>query len=121
MPGPPEEQEKEAKRRNDAKWPQAPGFKASWKQYKAHNPQISDAMTAFDRCKRAVPPEQLPGKMEDHKLDGPLKGYMDCHLDHDVCLIYKPMPNGAIKLLRICDHSHLKGPKAKVLARLLKL
>jgi addiction module RelE/StbE family toxin len=109
------------KQRNAEKWPRAPGFKPSWQKFKTRNPQISEAMTVFDRCKRAVPPEPLPGKMEDHKLDGPLKGFMDCHLDFDVVLIYKPLPNGAIKLLRVCDHSYLKGPKAKVLARLLRL
>jgi addiction module RelE/StbE family toxin len=121
MPKLPAGREQQTKQRNKAKWPQAPGFKASWQQFKAHNPQISDAMTTFDRCKRAIPPEPLPGKMDDHKLDGPLKGYMDCHLDADVVLIYKPLTDGAIKLLRVCDHSQLKGPKAKVLARLLKL
>jgi addiction module RelE/StbE family toxin len=117
----PEEPGKEEKKRNAAKWPRAPGFKLSWQKFKAKNPEISEAMTIFDRCKRAVPPEPLPGKMADHKLGGPLKGYMDCHLDHDVVLIYKPQPKGAIKLIRICDHSHLKGPKAKALAKLLDL
>ncbi len=45
---------------------------------------------------------------------------MECHLDDDVLLIYKPMPGGAIKLLRVCTHADLKGPKAKVLAKQLK-
>ena len=80
----------------------------------------SEAMTTFNHCKRAVPPQPLPAKMKDHKLDGPLMGYMECHLDHDVLLIYKPMENGAIKLLRVCDHADLKGPKAKALAKRLK-
>jgi mRNA-degrading endonuclease YafQ of YafQ-DinJ toxin-antitoxin module len=56
---------------------------------------ISEAMTTFDRCKRAVPPEILPATMKDHKLNGPFKGYMECHLEHEALLIYKPMPNGA--------------------------
>jgi len=77
-------------------------------------------MTTFDRCKRAIPPEPLPAKMHDHKLDGPFKGYMECHLDGDVLLIYKPMPNGAVKLFRVCEHADLKGPKAKALAKQLK-
>ena len=77
-------------------------------------------MTQFDRCKRAEPPLRLPGKMQDHKLDGPLRGYYDCHLDDDVILIYKPIGKGAYKLIVVCDHSHLKGPKAKVLSTKLK-
>jgi addiction module RelE/StbE family toxin len=107
-----------APKRPEVEWPLAPGFKESWKKHKSKT--ISDAMTAFDRHKRANPPEPLPAKMNDHKLDGPLKGFMECHLDDDVLLIYKPMPKGVIKLLRICAHADLKGPKAKVLAKLLK-
>jgi mRNA interferase YafQ len=110
-----------AKKRNDAKWPRSPGFTESWKRFKANNPQISDAMTAFDRCKRAVPPNPLPGHMEDHKLTGPLRGFMDCHLDPDVILIYKTLPGGIIKLCRVCAHADLKGPKAKNLKKLIDL
>jgi mRNA interferase YafQ len=117
MPG---EREKVKKKQNEEKWPLAQGFRDSWKKYKAESPHISEAMTTFDRCKRAVPPEQLPAKMKDHKLDGPLKGYMDCHLADDVILIYKPMPNGAIKLFLLCQHADLKGPRAKVLVKRLK-
>jgi addiction module RelE/StbE family toxin len=108
----------EAPKRNDEEWPLAQGFRDSWQRFKTD--VVSDAMTTFDRCKRVVPPEPLPAKMNDHKLDGPLKGFMECHLDDDVLLIYKPMPAGVIKLLRVCTHADLKGPKAKVLAKQLK-
>jgi len=108
----------EAPRRNEEQWLLARGFRESWKRFKTDI--ISDAMTTFDRCKRAVPLESLPAKMKDHKLDGSFKGYMECHLDNDVLLIYKPLPNGAIKLFRICDHADLKGPKAKALAKRFK-
>jgi len=103
--------------RNNAEWELAPGFAESWKQFKTE--EVSEAMTEFDRCKRSIPLHRLPGKMRDHKLDGPLKGFMECHLADDVLLIYRPLPNGAIKLLRVCTHSDLKGPKAKALAKLL--
>jgi addiction module RelE/StbE family toxin len=106
--------------KREVEWPLAPGFKASWKKYKSQYPEIGEAMTVFDRHKRADPPRQLPGKMKDHKLDGPLSGYMDCHLADDVILIYKPIGRGACKLYRICQHADLRGPKAKTLAKLLK-
>jgi addiction module RelE/StbE family toxin len=77
-------------------------------------------MRVFNRHKRATPPEPLPAKMSDHKLDGPLRGFMECHLDDDILLIYKTMPKGAIKLFRVCTHADLKGPKAKALTKLLK-
>ncbi|WOJ88281.1 type II toxin-antitoxin system mRNA interferase toxin, RelE/StbE family [Methylocapsa polymorpha] len=105
---------------NEIKWELAPGFKDSWKKYLKTNSGIKEAMREFDRCKRAVPPIQLPGKMKDHKLDGPLKGYYDCHLDDDVILIYKPIGNGGYKLFRLCEHADLKGPKARILVSHLK-
>jgi mRNA-degrading endonuclease YafQ of YafQ-DinJ toxin-antitoxin module len=106
--------------RNQAKWELAPGFKASWKRYLALSPGIKDAMTEFDQCKRSVPPLRLPGKMKEHKLDGPLKGFYDCHLADDVILIYKPIAGGAYKLIELCDHADLKGPKAKALIARIK-
>jgi mRNA-degrading endonuclease YafQ of YafQ-DinJ toxin-antitoxin module len=105
--------------RRELKWILAPGFRESWKKYLKDNPEIKAAMTEFDRCKRAIPPKQLPGKMKDHKLDGPLKGFMDCHLADDVILIYKPLPSGAYKLFLLCEHSDLKGPRAKNLVKRL--
>jgi mRNA-degrading endonuclease YafQ of YafQ-DinJ toxin-antitoxin module len=103
-------------KKTEVEWELAPGFKDSWQRALRANPGIKAAMTEFDRCKRATPPTQLPGKMNDHKLDGPLKGYYDTHLDEDVILIYKPIANGAYKLFLICNHSDLRGPKAKTLA-----
>jgi mRNA interferase YafQ len=107
----------EPPQRNEEEWPLGQGFKDSWKRFKSD--VVSEAMTTFDRCKRAIPPEPLPGRMRDHKLDGPFRGFMECHLDGDVLLIYKPMANGAIKLLRVCQHADIKGPKAKALAKQL--
>jgi mRNA interferase YafQ len=114
----PRKREEAPPQRNNEEWLLAQGFTESWKRFKTD--AISDAMTTFDRCKRAVPPEPLPGKMKDHKLDGPFRGFMECHLDSDVLLLYKPMPNGAIKLFRVCEHADLIGPKAKAMAKQLK-
>jgi addiction module RelE/StbE family toxin len=97
----------------EAKCELSEGFKESWRKALAKNHKIKEAMTEFDRCKRFEPPEQLPKKMSDHKLDGPLKGYYDCHLDDDVILIYKPLGNGAYRLITICDHSDLQGQKRR--------
>jgi addiction module RelE/StbE family toxin len=97
----------------EVKWQTTTEFKASWKKYLAINPQIKKAMSDFNDCKRASPPQRLPSKMSEHKLDGPLKGYMDCHLDDDIILIYKNLPGGIIKLLLVCRHEDLKGPRAR--------
>jgi mRNA-degrading endonuclease YafQ of YafQ-DinJ toxin-antitoxin module len=105
--------------KQEVEWELAPGFKDSWKRYLEANPGIKSAMTEFDRCKRANPPTPLPGKMADHKLVGPLKGFMDCHLADDIILIYKPIANGGIKLFLLCEHADLKGPKARSLRKRL--
>jgi len=114
----PEKREKDQKPRNKEKWLLAAGFKKSWQKFKTD--ALCEAMATFDRCKRAIPPEPLPAKMKDHNLKGPLKGFSECHLDDDALLIYKPAPKGAIKLFRVCTHDDLDGPKAKVLAKVLK-
>jgi len=104
----------------EVKWEVPKGFKQSYQKYLKAFPEIKAAMTEFNRCKRANPPQQLPGKMTDHKLDGPLKGYMDCHLAPDVILIYKPLANGAIRLLLVCEHADIKGKRASVTVQRLK-
>jgi mRNA interferase YafQ len=109
--------EKEAQR-DEVEWQMAPGFKESWKRHKSE--VVSEAMTEFNRCKRSKPPERLPRGMKDHKLEGPLKDYRECHLDGDVLLIYKPLPGGAIKLLQVCTHDDIRGPRARALAEALK-
>ena len=102
----------------EAKWEVAEGFRDSYKRYLASNPEIKGAMAEFNRCKRLIPPTRLPGKMKEHKLDGPLKGLYDCHLSSDVILIYEPLEGGVYKLLKVCEHADLKGPKAKILSQL---
>ncbi len=63
----------EAPKPDEEEWAIALGFKDSWQKFKT--PALSEAMTVFNRQKRAKPPEPLPAKMNDHKLDGPLKGF----------------------------------------------
>jgi mRNA interferase YafQ len=104
--------------RNDCKWPSAPGFKESWKKFKSDS--TTEAMKTFNDCKRSVPPRPLPRGMRDHKLEGPLKDYRECHLEGDILLIYKTLPDGVVRLLRVCTHNDIVGPKAQALAAALK-
>jgi mRNA-degrading endonuclease YafQ of YafQ-DinJ toxin-antitoxin module len=105
--------------KEDVEWELAAGFRDSWKRYLKVCPGIKTSMTEFNRCKRTDASTPLPGKMKDHKLDGPLKGFMDCHLDDDIILIYKPIASGGIRLFLLCEHSDLTGPKAKSLRKRL--
>jgi mRNA interferase YafQ len=108
----------EKPKREETKWQLARGFKDSWKKFKSDS--LDEAMTAFNDCKRSIPAKALPRGMKDHKLSGPLKDFMECHLEGNTLLIYKSLPGGAIKLMRVCDHDDIKGPKGKALAATLK-
>jgi addiction module RelE/StbE family toxin len=105
-------------KREETEWQLAPGFRASWKKFKSD--ALNEAMTTFNDCKRATPARALPRGMKDHKLSGPLKDFWECHLEGNTLLLYKPLPGGAIKLVRVCDHDGIAGPKGKALAASLK-
>lgn len=105
-------------KRNNSQWQLALGFKDSWNKHKSTS--VKEAMATFDKCKRSIPPTPLPSGMRDHKLEGALKDYRECHLEGDVLLIYKPLPGGGIKLLRVCTHDDIAGPRGIALAAILK-
>jgi addiction module RelE/StbE family toxin len=104
----------------EVEWELSPIFKASWQKYLKIYPDIKAAMTEFNRHKRETPPKQLPAKMKDHKLDGPFRGFYDCHLADDAILLYRPLPDGGIKLITMCEHADLRGPRAKALVKRIK-
>ena|SRR5581483_9398273 len=97
----------------------AQGFKEEYQAAKASNSDIQGNLTIFNKYKREVPPKALPAEMKDHKLSGRLKAYRECHLAPDVLLLYKSK-GGTFKLLGICNHADLHGPKEKALAKKLK-
>lgn len=104
----------------EIKWEIAKGYKDSWNKFAKIYPEIRSSIAVFNECKREIPSRRLPAKMHDHKLDGGLKGFMDCHLADDVILIYKPKANGVVRLFLLCEHKDLKGSKAKDLLKRLK-
>jgi len=69
----------------EVEWPLAVGFRESWKRFKTK--ALDEAMKTFNDCKRSNPPKPVPRGMKDHKLSGPLSGYMECHLDGDALLL----------------------------------
>jgi addiction module RelE/StbE family toxin len=103
---------------NQVDWELAAGFSATWKKFKCD--ALDDAMKVFNERKRSIPPLPLPKGMKDHKLNGRLSNYWECHLAGNALLIYKPLPGGAIKLFRVCTHDEIKGPRGKALAEALK-
>lgn len=62
------------------------GFLRGYKKSKKQNLNLGKLPEALSYLlsQKPLPPEYL-----DHKLDGNMKGYRDCHLAFDVVFIYK--------------------------------
>ena len=97
----------------------AAGLKALYRTYRDQFPEIADTIATFNEYKREIPPRQLPQKMKDHVLDGPLKGIRECHLDDDVLLLYTHKKN-EVRMLFICEHADLYGRRGRQVAKRVK-
>lgn len=89
-------------------------IRPQFRQFRETNPEIQEAVEVFNKHKRLVPPQPLPGKMRDHVLDGKLKGIRECHLSGDILLLYTHKKN-VVRMLYICRHSDLYGKRARQL------
>jgi mRNA interferase YafQ len=49
----------------------------------------------------------LPKEYKPHMLTGDYKGYMECHIEGDLLLIWLDMEENIIKLIRLGSHSEL--------------
>jgi len=79
-------------------------FKKDLKRIQNNPKRIADVKKVLKILKQtgAIPKEYLP-----HKLDGDLKGCMECHINNDLLLIWIDEINNIIKLIRIGTHSEL--------------
>ncbi len=54
--------------------------------------------------------ESLPTTFRDHALKGRLKNLRECHIDHDLLLVYEIIEQRLeLLLLRLCDHDALRN------------
>lgn len=82
-------------------------FKAKYRELLKTNPCIKDSFTTFNRIKRKIPRESLPSGMKEHKLNGRLKAFWECHLAPDILLTYR-VDGNVLLLCDICRHDDLK-------------
>lgn len=53
--------------------------------------------------------KELPASFRDHALRGRLKSLRECHIDHDLLLVYEIVEERLeLLLLRLCDHDALR-------------
>ena len=94
-------------------------IKAQFDTYKILFPEIKDTVKDFNEYKREIPPRRLPDKMKDHRLDGKLKAFRECHLAPNVLLLYTH-EGDVVRMLYICQHDDLYGKRGGQLAAHLK-
>ena len=87
----------------------AAGFKDEYQAALARDPEIEGAMKEFRRAKVETPPGRLPARMKDHRLQGKLVAFRECHLAGDILLVYQHEQD-VVKLVCICSHSDLSNP-----------
>jgi addiction module RelE/StbE family toxin len=97
---------------------EAPGFHDEYVRFRELDANVGQALNDFVRAKAKIPPDQLPGKMRDHKLDGPLSQYKECHLASDVLLIYTHEKD-TVTLYAVCTHKNIHGKAGKTMAKTL--
>jgi hypothetical protein len=72
--------------------------------------RVDAAMKTFNEHKRSIPPAALPRGMNDHKLQGPLKDFRECHLDGDALL----SPAGLSSFSESAHTMTLKAQRARL-------
>lgn len=66
-------------------------------------PKLRTAILTLQQRKR------LPASFRDHALKGRLKNFRECHIDHDMLLVYEIVEERLeLLLLRLCDHDELR-------------
>lgn len=79
-------------------------FKKDLKKYK-HQPSQLDALeNILGYLERG---EQIPAEFRPHLLYGDYKGYMECHVQNDLLLIWFDKNTDTVVLVRFGTHSEL--------------
>ena len=81
------------------------------RQFKKDLKRIQNNPKRIDGLKRVLKILQetgtLPKEYKPHLLAGDYKGYMECHVEGDLLLIWLDAEGNIIKLIRIGSHSEL--------------
>jgi len=79
-------------------------FKKDLKRIQNNPKRIEELKKVLKKLKETgtVPKEYKP-----HELSGNYKGYMECHVQNDVLLIWIDMSENIIKLIRLGSHTEL--------------
>ncbi len=79
-------------------------FKKDLKRYKHRPVQIATLETVLGYLSRG---ENLPEQYKAHLLTGNYRGYMECHVENDLLLIWLDPDTDMITLVRFGTHSEV--------------
>jgi mRNA interferase YafQ len=86
----------------------AKGFKKDFKKAEANPRHANDVRTLYlETAALLAEDKPLPEHMRDHALVGGWNGYRECHLKHDLLLVYRKIGGDILRLARIGSHSEL--------------
>lgn len=85
-------------------------FKRDLKRYK-HNLAVIDKLDYLLDCLANEHP--IPKEYKPHQLSGDYRGYLECHVENDVLLVWLDLEINQIKLVRLGSHSELFGKGVK--------
>lgn len=79
-------------------------FKKDLKRYKHKTEVINKLETILKILAQGSP---VPEESRPHLLTGNYKGYMECHVENDILLIWWDKDTDIVKLVRFGTHSEL--------------
>ncbi len=79
-------------------------FKKDFKKYRNNPSKVKKIYEVIDMLRKEIP---LPKEYKAHTLVGNYKGYMECHIESDLLLIWWDKEKGVITLVRLGSHSEL--------------
>lgn len=79
-------------------------FRKDFKKYRHIPSKVEKIYSVLDMLRKGT---KLPIEYKPHQLTGNYKGYMECHIENDLLLIWLNEKEGIIKLIRIGSHSDL--------------
>ncbi|HEU4854886.1 MAG TPA: type II toxin-antitoxin system YafQ family toxin [Nitrosospira sp.] len=82
-------------------------FRRDFRRVEA-TPQHGDIDSCFQQIVRLLSVDApLPARYVDHRMKGKWKGFRDCHIKHDLVLIYRKRGKDVLELVRLGSHSEL--------------
>lgn len=85
-------------------------FKKDLKKYKYQQSKINSLEIILGHLSRG---EKIPDIYKPHSLTGDFRGYMECHVENDLLLIWYDADKDEIVLVRFGSHSELLGKGKK--------